>query len=114
MVHLRVYWSGKATQLLRSRQLLCRFIILGLANFDRVLPSHRPGGTLTITRWHNHFTLSYLELTLTKISESAPLTTFRINTYRGPVSVDSKPLAGILSPLDATLMKKRGRGSSYG
>src|SRR5260370_3413411 len=40
------------------------------------------------------------------------VTTFRINTYREPASVDSKPLTRILNPLDATLTKNtEGRGS---
>src|SRR5260370_13681387 len=39
------------------------------------------------------------------------LTTFRINTYRMPASVDSKPLTEKLSPLDATLTKNRGWGA---
>jgi len=38
------------------------------------------------------------------------LTTFRINTYRMPASVDFKPLTRTLSPLDATLTKNQGRG----
>src|SRR5216684_7972181 len=40
------------------------------------------------------------------------LTTFRINTYRMPASVDFKPLTRTLSPLDATLTKNQGRGAS--
>ena len=35
---------------------------------------------------------------------------FRINTYRVPTSVDSKPLARTLSPLDATFTKNTGWG----
>ena len=38
------------------------------------------------------------------------VTSFRINTYRRPVSVDSKTLTGALNPLDATLTRNRGEG----
>jgi hypothetical protein len=38
------------------------------------------------------------------------VTSFGINTYRRPVSVDYKALTGALSSLDATLTKNRGRG----
>jgi integrase len=40
----------------------------------------------------------------------APVTTFRINTYSMPTSVDSKELTGKLNPLSATLTKNRGEG----
>jgi hypothetical protein len=33
-----------------------------------------------------------------------------MNTYKEPASVDSKSLTQVPSPLDATLMKNRGRG----
>ncbi len=39
------------------------------------------------------------------------VTPFRINTYKQPASVDSKPLTASLSPLDATLTKNGGWGS---
>src|SRR6266446_4207083 len=38
------------------------------------------------------------------------LTTSRLNTYRPPARVDSKPLTQSLSPLDATLTKNQGVG----
>jgi hypothetical protein len=37
---------------------------------------------------------------------------FRINTYKKPVSVDSKGLIGTLSSLDATLTKNPGKEAS--
>jgi len=43
----------------------------------------------------------------------APVTAFRINTYRIPASVDSKQLAEYLNPLAATLTKNRGEGKPY-
>ena len=39
-----------------------------------------------------------------------PVTTFRINTYSMPTSVDSKELTEKLNPLSATLTKNRGEG----
>jgi hypothetical protein len=38
------------------------------------------------------------------------VTAFRMNIYKEPTSVDSKSLTQVPSPLDATLMKNRGRG----
>ena len=50
-----------------------------------------------------HFPFSHFHLLLS-------LTPFRINTYEIPISVASKELTGLLSPLDSTLMKNMGEG----